>query len=341
MTRILPIREFLETKRDYVIVDVRSPSEFNKGNIPGSINIPLFSDTERAIVGTCYKKEGHDKAVELGLQIVGPKLSIFVKEAKSLGNQRGIKIYCARGGMRSGSFAWLMETAGFKDVIRLKRGYKSFRNHVLDFFKTPFKLFVLSGMTGSGKTEILHEMDKMGLQVLDLEGFAGHRGSAFGAIGLNPEDSNQRYENNIFNKLTSFDLTKPVFVEDESRNVGKVLIPPDLYKQMETATRLVIELPLEIRAIRLAKEYTGYGDLTLLESVEIIGKKLSERYKPVIELIKEKNYQKAAELILPYYDKSYTKGLGRRDKTKSIYLNIKKDNPKEAAMEIKEKAWTI
>ena len=213
MSKILSIEDFLYTETQLPIVDVRSPIEFQKGHIPGAINIPLFTNKERALVGICYKKNGHDDAVELGLEIVGPKLSSFVNKVKAISPKKEIKVYCARGGMRSSSFQWLLETAGFKKVYRLEKGYKAFRNHVLDFFNKEYTLRVLSGMTGSGKTDILLEMEKLGMQVIDLEGFADHRGSAFGGIGKNPETSTEKYENNIFGKMMTFDLSKPIWVE--------------------------------------------------------------------------------------------------------------------------------
>ncbi|OQY37184.1 MAG: hypothetical protein B6229_08820 [Spirochaetaceae bacterium 4572_7] len=134
--KIISINQFLEEEQDLPIVDVRTPSEFAKGHVTGAVNIPLFSDIERADVGTCYKKIGKDDAVEMGLDIVGPKLGDFVRECKKLAPNGEIKLYCYRGGMRSGSFAWLLDTAGFKKIYRLEKGYKAFRNHVLDFFES-------------------------------------------------------------------------------------------------------------------------------------------------------------------------------------------------------------
>ncbi|QEN04442.1 tRNA 2-selenouridine(34) synthase MnmH [Thiospirochaeta perfilievii] len=336
MSKLISIEEFLYTNKDIPIIDVRSPLEYEKGHIPGAINIPLFNNEERAKVGTCYKQEGHDLAVELGLEIVGPKLASFTREAKKISPSLEIKVYCARGGMRSSSFVWLLETSGFKKVLRLEKGYKAFRNHVLDFFDKDYNLLVLSGMTGSGKTDILLEMEKLGLQVVDLEGFADHRGSAFGGIGKNPETSTEKYENSIFNKMKDFDLSKPIWVEDESRNVGKVLVPPAIFKKMETSHRVVIEVPRDIRAERLAKDYTAYGNETILDSLKIIQKRLSERYPKIVEYVKDGLYKEAAILILPYYDKSYTKGIDRRDKELCTILKLNKDDPKESAIKIKE-----
>ncbi|MBN2617108.1 MAG: tRNA 2-selenouridine(34) synthase MnmH [Spirochaetales bacterium] len=335
MSKVIPIDIFLNEDKSLPIIDVRSPLEYKKGHIPGAINIPLFSNRERADVGICYKKEGKDRAVELGLEIVGPKLSQFVKDVKKLGSE-SVKVYCARGGMRSSSFCWLMDTAGFKNVYRLEKGYKAFRNYALDYFEKEFNLKVISGMTGSGKTDILLEMEKQGEQVLDLEGFANHRGSAFGGIGKEPEASTEAYENKIFSKLFSFDLNKPIWIEDESRNVGKVLVPPSIFKKMETSFRIIVEVPIEVRAERLAKDYTGYGNETILESLNIIQKRLSERYPQIVQFINERKYKEAALLILPYYDKSYTKGIQRRPPENCTTIKVIKDEPSITAKKIKE-----
>lgn len=336
MSNLVSIDDFLYINRELPIVDVRAPIEYTKGHIPGSVNIPLFTDNERANVGICYKKEGHDTAVELGLEIVGPKLVEFVRECKKLNSNLGIKVYCARGGMRSSSFVWLLETAGFKNVQRLEKGYKAYRNHVLDFFDKDYRLLVLSGMTGSGKTDILLEMDKIDLQVVDLEGLADHRGSAFGGIGKNPETSTERYENSIFNRMMNFDLSKPIWIEDESRNVGKVLVPPAIFKKMETSHRYIVELSREIRAERLAIDYTSYGNDTILDSLQIIKKRLSERFPEIVEYVKNSQYKEAAILILPYYDKSYTKGLSRRAEEICTIIKLTEDNPVETAKKLKE-----
>lgn len=336
LSRIVTIEDFLNNDREFPIVDVRAPVEYDKGHIPGAVNIPLFSNKERTDVGICYKHKGKDAAVELGLEIVGPKLSDFVKQCKELSPTLEIKVYCARGGMRSGSFCWLLETAGFKTVLRLEKGYKAYRNLVVNFFEGDYTLKVLSGMTGSGKTDILLEMEKLGLQVIDLEGFANHRGSAFGAVGKIPETSNEKFENNIYAKIMTFDKNKPIWVEDESRNVGRVLIPPPFFKTMERSQRYVVELSREIRAERLAKDYTGYGNETLLESLSIIKRRLSERYPLIVDHINNGEYKEAAILILPYYDKSYKNGIGRRDPEITSWLDISEDNPEKTAKYIKE-----
>ncbi len=336
MNDLIDIESFLSRNKELPIIDVRAPVEFEKGHIPGAINIPLFTDDERAKVGTSYKEDGKESAVELGLELVGPKLATFVRECKKLGSNREIKVYCARGGMRSSSFAWLLSTAGFKKVYRLEGGYKGYKRHVADFFTKDYKLQVLSGMTGSGKTDILLELENIGEQVLDLEGYADHRGSAFGGIGKNPLTSNEKYWNELYNKMGTFDLSKTIWIEDESRNVGKVSVPPPIFERMGKSHRYIINVPIEVRAERLARDYTAYGNQTILDSLEILKKRLSDRYPKIVEYVKSNKYKEAAILILPYYDKSYTKGLARRADEMCTTLETLEDKPLESAKILQE-----
>ncbi|MEY2794218.1 MAG: hypothetical protein RJA76_2210, partial [Bacteroidota bacterium] len=176
------------------ILDVRSPGEFKRAHIPNALSLPLFTDEEREKVGICYKHQGKEKAVELGLEFVGPKLVNFVKYAKKVAFEGEILVHCWRGGMRSASMAWLLETAGLK-VFLLEGGYKSYRNFVLKIQSEPLPLRVLGGKTGSGKTELLREMKNAGFQVIDLEDLAKHRGSAFGHFGLEEQPSSEHFEN--------------------------------------------------------------------------------------------------------------------------------------------------
>src|SRR5688572_29358357 len=176
--RVLAIEEFLQKAEKIPVLDVRAPKEFAAGHIPGALSFPLFSDEERAKVGTKYKQIGHDPAVLLGLDIFGPKMSGFVKAATKLAPEKEIALHCWRGGMRSGSVAWLLDFAGFK-VNLLKPGYKGFRHFALEHFEKPYKLLVIGGMTGSGKTKILPFLQQAGQQTIDLEQLARHKGSAF------------------------------------------------------------------------------------------------------------------------------------------------------------------
>ena len=201
---------FLSCRPKVPIIDVRSPGEFADGHIPGALNVPLFTNDERALVGTSYKEKGPDKALLLGLDIVGPKMSQIASDGKRYAGPGGtVAIHCWRGGKRSGSVGWLLSTAGL-DVQLLEGGYKAYRSVVLQFFeKCPIEFIVVGGRTGSRKTAVLHELQRRGEQVVDLEGLANHKGSAFGWINESPQPTTQQFENNLYDLLSSFDPDRP------------------------------------------------------------------------------------------------------------------------------------
>ncbi|HEU4717669.1 MAG TPA: tRNA 2-selenouridine(34) synthase MnmH, partial [Bacteroidia bacterium] len=213
----LSIENFLLESTGIPVADVRSPAEFAGGHIPGAFNIPLFTNEERAAVGTIYKQQGNEAAVLKGLEFVGPKMTAFILKARENAPGKKIAVHCWRGGMRSASMAWLFETAGM-EVLLLSGGYKAYRNFVLSNTGRKFDLRVVGGETGSGKTDILHELARKGEQVLDLEGLARHKGSSYGAIGQDPQPTVEQFENDFVHALTKLDPSRPVWIEDESRS---------------------------------------------------------------------------------------------------------------------------
>jgi len=223
MPKEIQIDLFLELSKTNPIIDVRSPGEYEHAHIPGALNLPLFSNEERAEIGTIYKQRGRVKAVQRGLEVVGPKLAGFAKFALALQSEN-ILIHCWRGGMRSSSMAWLLETVGINCTL-LTGGYKSYRSRVLTSFEKPLKIILLGGYTGSGKTDLIKLLKEQGEQVLDLEGLACHKGSAFGAIGQGEQPSSEQFENLLSLEMEALDGEKVVWIEDESRNVGKVFVP--------------------------------------------------------------------------------------------------------------------
>ncbi|HIN86287.1 MAG TPA: tRNA 2-selenouridine(34) synthase MnmH, partial [Myxococcales bacterium] len=234
MTKRINIDKFLTLMRSQSPLDVRAPTEFEEGHIPNAQNLPLFTDDERAEIGTLYKQSGKESAVDRGLEIVGPKMAALAREARKLGGENPIPIYCARGGMRSNSVAWLLETVGLLPVV-LDGGYKQFRQWVLKRLERSLKLRVIGGLTGSGKTLILDELGKSNEQILDLEGLANHFGSAFGAIGQPKQPTQAQFENQLAWTIDHFDSDRPVWVEDESRMVGRRCVSPTLFEQMRSA----------------------------------------------------------------------------------------------------------
>ena len=312
MTEKLNISEFIAASWNLPVIDVRTPSEFKQGHIPGAYNLPLFSDNERAEIGTIYKQESRDASIKRGLEIVGPKMRTFVDEAEKIVRNREVLIHCWRGGMRSESMAWLLDFSGFS-THTLMGGYKAFRNFVLDTFKQQWPVIILGGMTGSGKTEVLHIMKEMGEQVIDLEGLAHHKGSAFGALGEEPQPSNEHFENELAMQLLSMDKKHPIWLEDESHYIGKNLIPNDLFDQMRVAPVVEMRVPTDERVKHLVHVYSDYPIEGLATSIKKIDRRLGGlRTQQALEALEENNFKIVAELALSYYDKAYTYGLNQR-----------------------------
>jgi tRNA 2-selenouridine synthase len=334
MAQIVDAKEFLELGKNIPMVDVRTVAEFEEGHIPDAVNIPIFSNEERALVGTKYKRAGKDSAVLLGLELVGPKLARFVKMARKAAPNREILVHCWRGGMRSGSMAWLFETAGFK-VYLLKGGYKAYRTYLREQFERKSELVILGGMTGSGKTEVLHEMKKLGAQVLDLEGVAHHKGSVFGALGQADQPSNENFNNQLGKKWLEFDFSKPIWLEDESKSIGSVWINDVLFKHMRLAPVVKLEIPKEERIKRLVKEYACFEPDVLQHMISKIEKRLGGQHvKEAMECLEKRDYHTVADITLTYYDKAYNHGLSKREGQSLHPLDLAKDIPTENAQAV-------
>ncbi|HEV7347941.1 tRNA 2-selenouridine(34) synthase MnmH [Telluribacter sp.] len=326
--------EFLKRAATLPVVDVRSPGEFGQGHIPAAVNIPLFSDEERAVVGTAYKQVSKDEALVQGLEYVGPKMADFVRQSKALAPGGEILVHCWRGGMRSGSFAWLLETAGLK-VATLVGGYKAYRNQVLDSFTQPRHLVVLGGKTGSGKTQVLAELRKLGEQVLDLEALAHHKGSSYGAIGQAPQPTSEQYENDIFREWQQLDPNRRIWVEDESRTVGRCFIPLAMWEQMRQAPVAFIDVPKEVRIRRLVREYACFDPALLYEATDRIQKRLGgQHHQAALRALDQQDYATVADITLTYYDKAYLHGLSLRNSGTVHTIEMPEDNPVQTAQEL-------
>lgn len=319
MLRQLPVAEFIAS--DFPVVDVRSPGEFAHGHIPGAHPFPLFSDEERAVVGTLYKQQGRDAAVLEGLRIVGPKLAVIVEHARAITPNGRIRVHCWRGGERSSSVAWLLDKSGFSEVLTLKGGYKAFRNQVLASFAEPVDLRVLGGYTGTGKTETLHHLHERGEQVIDLERLAHHKGSSYGAIGEAPQPTTEHFENLLWNALRQRDAARPLWVEDESLMIGRVKIPEPFFEQMRTALLFFADMPKEERAARLVQDYGTYPKEELAEATKRIEKRLGPQHcKAALTALEADDLFTVAMITLTYYDKTYLRGASLRDPMHVINL---------------------
>jgi tRNA 2-selenouridine synthase len=322
MPEKLSIEAFLDAAIQYPILDVRSPGEFERAHIPRAVSFPIFDNDERAQVGTTYKQIGKDEAIELGLEIVGPKLAQWVKSAKKIAIDNTILVHCWRGGMRSGSMAWLFETAGI-NVKVLEGGYKAYRNYVIGQFDQKIPFIVLGGKTGSGKTDILLEMQKRGTQVIDLEGVAHHRGSAFGHLGLAVQPSSEQFENEVVDQLRQMDYQNPIWIEDESRNIGQVFMPLGLYDQLRAAPILFLDIDAQYRLPYLVEVYAHYPKEALAQAIGKIQKRLGgDFYKKALEALEEDDFSQVAAITLNYYDKAYVHGLNKRTQEQIQVLQL-------------------
>ena len=318
MIRQLSIQDFLEQSTGHLILDVRSEGEFDYGHILNATNLPLFNNEERKIIGTAYKQQGKNEAILLGLDYVGKKMSEFVRFVQPKVNDNKVFVHCWRGGMRSGSMAWLLNLFGY-EVHVLTGGYKAYRHYVLQQIALKFKLIVIGGKTGSGKTDVLLKLKEMGEQVIDLEGLANHKGSAFGALGLPPQPSTEHFENLLADVIKHFDLSRRVWIEDESKTVGRVFIDLNLWNNMRTSPVFIIDLPLEIRLQRLVRDYGEQAIAGLEEAITNIKRRLgNEQWKNAIDAVQAKDFAGAAKITLYYYDKAYDKGLAMKE-TKEIF----------------------
>ena len=332
MINSIPIEEFLKLAERLPVLDARAPKEYEVGHIPVAQSFPIFSDEERATVGTAYKHQGHDPAVLIGLDLFGPKMSGFVKQATELAPEKEVLLHCWRGGMRSGAMAWLLSFSGFK-VNLLQGGYKAYRQHLHHQFEKEQKLLILSGFTGSGKTDLLPYLREQNQQVIDLEKLASHKGSAFGSIGMAPQPTTEHFENMLGTELLKLDNSKPLWLEDESISIGKAQLPKPFYDQMQQAPTIVLQVPQQLRVQKLTEEYCRTDKSILTAAILKIKKRLGGlATKEALAAIETDDMEKMVSIALSYYDKAYTFDLAKKQHVLQLELNS--INPKENATKV-------
>ncbi len=288
---------------EHAVVDVRTPAEYEKGHIVGAVNIPLFTNEERADVGTRYVQKSREDAIQRGLELVGPRLAGYVEQARSL--DKPLIVYCWRGGMRSSSMSWLFSTSGLVSQT-VPRGYKAFRNAAAERLALPWQWRVVAGPTGSGKTAFLRLLSERGEQVVDLEGLANHKGSSFGGIQQPAQPTTEHMMNRIHHAMRDFDLSQTVWLEDESRTIGRVHLPERMFESMRAAPRHLLKTPLLLRIANLVDEYGELPPEELIAAFERIRQKLGgDRTQLAIEAVKCGDMATAVEIALDYYDRTY------------------------------------
>lgn len=286
------------------------------------MNLPLFTDEQRAEIGTAYKKSGRQLAVIKGLNFIGARLSDLVEQAIGWANANEVLVHCWRGGMRSQSLAQILDLAELRPHV-LDGGYKSFRKYVRSFFELPYQLHVVSGLTGAGKTKVLQLLEQAGEQVIDLERLANHRGSAFGGIGQGPQPTTEQFENDLFAVLERIDLTRPVWIEDEGNRVGSVVVPAALYDRLRNSPAVCIECTQQQRLENLLVDY---GELPAEQLIHAIGK-ISKRLdgplaKQAVAAINADDVATAIEISLVYYDKTYRAAMVKMPRQTTVPVNI-------------------
>ena len=316
------IYQFNDLRKKFPVLDVRSPGEYTKGHIPGAVNLPLFDDRERMIIGTTYQQIGMDSAMLQGLDFAGKKLSSYLQQALAIVPDRVSLMHCWRGGKRSESLGGLLSLAGF-EIYLLTGGYKAYRKSVRESFEKDQKIIILAGKTGSGKTEILQQLKKNNQQIVDLEYIAHHKGSVFGAFGEMPQPTNEQFENDLAEAWNSLDVENLVWVEDESKAIGGVFLPENLLKKMNEALVIYIDVPKKIRIERLIRDYSTYPKELITKAILKISRRLGgQNVKLAISAIDQNDFAKGIEIILNYYDKVYDYDLSLKPADKLLRLSI-------------------
>ena len=353
----ITIEEFLSLAKQYPVLDVRSPGEFTHAHIPTAHSLPLFTDEERKEVGTAYKQQSREAAIKIGLDYFGVKMKAMVEQVEDIvgswrlavGNQQHVPgelptancvlVHCWRGGMRSAAVAWLLDLYGFK-VYLLVGGYKAYRTWVLAQFEKDYNFNIIGGYTGSGKTLLVHELIKENKTVIDLEGLANHKGSAFGSIENMPQPGQEMFENFLARSLADTgykildesgqdqassiqDPASVIYLEDESQRIGNLQIPMPLWYTMRKAPVFFMDIPFEERLNYITEEYGKQRKDYLKDAIQRIQKRLGGlETKNALNFLEQNDCKECFRILLTYYDKWYHKGLYNRENISTLLNKI-------------------
>lgn len=341
MIQRISIEQYIQQYQNTVLLDTRTPAEFTKGHIPNALNLPLFTNEERAQVGTTYKQNSREAAILLGFDLVGNKWRGFIETALSYSPQKKIALHCWRGGMRSSVMAWALDLYGF-NVLVIEGGYKAYRNWVLNQFLKSYNLLVLSGKTGSHKTEILNALENLGEQIIDLEKLAQHHGSAYGSMNKLIQPTQEQFENNFAQKLNCLNLNKKIWIEDESITIGKLVIPYSFWKQKTAADIIEIKIPDKQRIEFLVEEYCKLDKQFLIDSTKHIQKKLGpEQTKNALQFLEQNDFTNFIKSVLIYYDKAYSYCIFKKQSGKVESIETNYDNAVSCAERLLKFSKTI
>lgn len=320
MFGLIAYEEIYGHEDKYIFIDVRSPKEAREEPMVGSINIPVLLDDERDVVGTLYVRESTEAAKEQGIEFISKRLPEIFKQIQEIYNNRNGKelvIFCARGGMRSGSLQSLLNSLKI-NCYKLQGGYKFYRKFIMKKikdFSEETNFIVLYGNTGVGKTEMLYKLEQRGYDILDLEGCANHRGSILGGVGLGDCNTQKRFDALVYDKLR-YRKSNLVFIEGESKRIGRILIPDPLFEKMYEGAKIRITASPEVRADRLVKDYTSCENVNqqLLEALSVLTRHISEeRVEHYKNLVSKGDYTTVAlELMEKYYDPMYGNSAKKR-----------------------------